>query len=87
MTESEIQFFVAEGFVRIAAAFARETADAGRAILWADTGCDSNDPATWKKAVVRLGDHGQQPLLALPVRAIGRQTTPYSDSVFPRIRT
>jgi hypothetical protein len=61
MTETEIQSFITEGFVRIDAAFARETADAGRAILWAETGCDSNNPATWKKSVVRLGDHGQQP--------------------------
>jgi hypothetical protein len=61
MTETEIQSFVAEGFVRIEATFARETADAGRAILWAGTGYDSTDPATWKKAVVRLGDHGQRP--------------------------
>jgi hypothetical protein len=59
MTETDIQSFVAEGFVRIQAAFSRETADAGRAILWAQTGYDSNDPATWKKAVVRLG--GTQP--------------------------
>ena len=61
MTEAEIQSFIAQGFVRIDAAFARETADAGRAILWAETGCDSNNPATWKKAVIRLGDYGQQP--------------------------
>lgn len=61
MTETEIQSFIAQGFVRIDAAFARETADAARAILWAATGCDSNDPATWKKAVIRLGDCGQQP--------------------------
>jgi hypothetical protein len=63
MTETEIQSFVVEGFVRIEAAFAREAADAGRAILWAETGCDSNDPATWKRAVIRLGDHAQWPFL------------------------
>jgi hypothetical protein len=61
LTETEVQSFVVDGFVKIEAAFARETADAGRAILWAETGCDSDDPATWKKAVVRLGDHGQRP--------------------------
>ena len=63
MTETEIQFFIAAGFIRIDAAFARETADAARAILWAQTGCDSNNPSTWKKPVVRLGDHGEQPFL------------------------
>jgi hypothetical protein len=61
MTETEIKSFIEEGFVRIESAFARETADAARAILWAETGCDSNDSTTWKKAVVRLGDHGQRP--------------------------
>ena len=61
MTETEVQSFVAEGFVRVEAAFGCEVANAGRAILWADTGCDSNDPTTWKKAVVRLGDYSQRP--------------------------
>jgi hypothetical protein len=61
MTETEIKSFIEEGFVRIESAFARETADAARALLWAETGCDSNDSTNWKKAVVRLGEHGQRP--------------------------
>lgn len=61
LTETEIQSFIAAGFVRIDGAFARETADAARAILWAQTGCDSHDRATWKRAVIRLGDHGEPP--------------------------
>jgi hypothetical protein len=61
LTETEIQSFVADGFVRIDAAFTRETADAGREILWAHTGCDPNDPATWNEAVVRVGDRGERP--------------------------
>jgi hypothetical protein len=61
MTETEIQSFIADGFVRLEAAFTRETAYAGRKILWAETGYDSGDAATWKKPVVRLGDHSQQP--------------------------
>jgi hypothetical protein len=53
MTETEVQSFITKSFVRIDAAFARETADAGRAILWERTGCDQNDPATWRKPAVR----------------------------------
>jgi hypothetical protein len=66
LTETEIQSFIAEGFVRIDGAFARDTADAARAILWAQTGCDSHDRATWKRAVIRLGDHGE--LGTFPIR-------------------
>ena len=61
MTETDIHSFVTQGFVRIEAAFTCETACAGRKILWEETGYDSTDPATWKKAVVQLGDHGQWP--------------------------
>ena len=61
LTEVEIQSFITDGFVCIESAFARETADAGRAILWPRTGCDSSDPATWKRAVIRLGDYGEPP--------------------------
>lgn len=40
-------------------AFPRSLADAGRAILWRDTGCDPHDPATWTKPVIRLGEYTQ----------------------------
>jgi Phytanoyl-CoA dioxygenase (PhyH) len=46
--------------VKIEAAFTRETADAGRAILWSHTDCDPSDPATWNQAVVRVGDRGER---------------------------
>jgi hypothetical protein len=61
LTETEIRSFVADGFLKIEAAFTRETADAAREILWAHTGCDPNDSATWNEAVVRLGDHAERP--------------------------
>ncbi len=47
--------------MRIDDAFPRALADEGRAILWRDTGCDPNDPATWTKPVIRLGIYAQQP--------------------------
>ena len=61
MTQSEINQFINDGFVRIDNAFSAETAAAGREILWRDTGCDPNDRATWTKPVVRLWDYPQEP--------------------------
>ena len=56
-----IDEFVNQGFVRIDDAFPRELADAGRELLWRDTGCDPAEPATWTRPVVRLGFYGQAP--------------------------
>ena len=56
--------FVAQGFVRLDAAFPRSLADEARAILWRDTGCDPDDPSTWTKPVVRLGAYAQRPFAA-----------------------
>ena len=44
-------------------AFPREIADAARAILWRDTGCDPADPATWTRPVIRLGMYAQPPFV------------------------
>jgi hypothetical protein len=60
-TPDQIEAFLEEGFVRLDGAFTRETADAGRAILWRDTGFSPDDPATWSKPVVRLGMYGDPP--------------------------
>jgi hypothetical protein len=61
LTSAQVAQFIADGFVRIDDAFPQSLADAGRAILWADTGLDPDDPASWTKPVVRLGNYGQQP--------------------------
>jgi hypothetical protein len=60
----DISSFVSDGFVRIDGAFSREIAEEALAILWRDTGCDSNDPGTWTRPVVRLGHYAQPPFLA-----------------------
>ena len=64
LSAAQVDSFIADGFVRIDDAFPRELADAGRAILWADTGCDPNDRTTWTKPVIRLGQYGQPPFVA-----------------------
>lgn len=61
LTPEQIEEFINDGFVRIDRAFDTELADAGRAILWRDTGCDPNDRSTWTKPVIRLMDYPQEP--------------------------
>jgi hypothetical protein len=63
MRSSSIGRFIQEGVVRIQDAFPRDVAERGRAILWRDTGCDPDDPATWIKPVVRLGLYGHAPFV------------------------
>ena len=63
LTNDQIEQFVEEGFVRINDAFPRRTADAVREILRRDLPCDPNDPATWTKPVVRIGEHAEPPFI------------------------
>jgi hypothetical protein len=53
--------FVDDGFVRVDRAFPHDVAEAARAILWRDTGCDPLDRSTWTRPVVRLGMYTQPP--------------------------
>lgn len=61
LSAAQIDAFITDGFVRLDNAFPREVADQGRAILWAATGCDPDDPATWNQPVIRLGEFSQPP--------------------------
>ena len=61
LSPAQIDQFITDGFVRLDNAFPRELAEAGRAILWADTGCDPADPVAWTRPVIRLNQYGQQP--------------------------
>ena len=61
LSAAQIDQFIADGYVRIDDAFPTVLADAGRAILWKDTGCDPDNPATWTKPVIRLGEYSQPP--------------------------
>ena len=58
---AQIQQFIQDGFVRIDRAFPRQLADEGRAILWRDLPCDPDDPSTWTRPVIRLGEYGDEP--------------------------
>lgn len=46
LDRAHIDKFITDGFVRIDSAFPRALADEARAILWKDTGCNPDDPAT-----------------------------------------
>lgn len=48
--------FIHDGFVRLDGAFPRPLADACRQVLWRATGCNENDPTTWTRPVVRIGE-------------------------------
>jgi hypothetical protein len=61
---AQLEQFLVEGFVRLDRAFSKALAAECRATLWADTGCDPDDPATWVKPVVRLSYYAQPPFRA-----------------------
>ena len=75
---AQIQQFVRDGFVRIDRAFSRTLADECRAILWHETGCDPDDPATWTKPVIRLGGYRHEPFMKA-------QSTPVLHAAFDQL--
>ncbi|GMT99257.1 phytanoyl-CoA dioxygenase family protein [Corallococcus caeni] len=61
--DARAEQFMRDGFIRIDHAFPREVADEARALLWKDTGCDPDKPATWTRPVIRLGMYTQKPFV------------------------
>ena len=61
LTPQEIDQFINLGYVKVENVFSKEIAAEARDILWKDTGCDPNDPSTWTKPVIRLGEYRQEP--------------------------
>lgn len=61
LTTAQINSFINEGFVKVEDAFSTEIADECRAILWKATKCDPDQPETWTRPVVRIGDIGLEP--------------------------
>jgi len=56
LSAAQIERFVVDGFVRIDDAFPRDLADSCRRILWLATGCRAEEPSTWTRPVVRIGE-------------------------------
>ena len=63
LSDAQIEQFIRDGFVKIENAFPRNVAAEACALLWRDTGCNPDDPTTWKIPVVRLGYYAQQPFV------------------------
>ncbi|MDB5542345.1 MAG: phytanoyl-CoA dioxygenase [Devosia sp.] len=61
LTAAQIDAFITDGFLRIDNAFPEDVAAQGRAILWMLTGLDPDDPSTWTRPVIRLGDNPAAP--------------------------
>jgi hypothetical protein len=61
LSSVQINEFISKGYVKLADVFPRKIADEARQILWTDIGWDPDDPATWQKPVVRLGDYSEGP--------------------------
>jgi hypothetical protein len=57
----QIEEFINIGYIKIEDAFPVKIAGECRNILWKDCGCNFDDPATWIKPVIRLGDYSQEP--------------------------
>lgn len=63
LDEIRIQQFIREGYVKLENAFAPALAEKARSILWKDTNCDPNNPSTWTRPLIRLGEYGQEPFV------------------------
>ncbi|MCX4093530.1 phytanoyl-CoA dioxygenase family protein [Nocardia sp. alder85J] len=61
LTDSQIESFVTDGYVRLERAFPPAVAAAGREILWQAAGVDPHDRTTWTAPVIRLADHAEEP--------------------------
>ena len=61
LTNAQIQQFIQDGFIRLDTVFPRAVADAGREILWRETGCDPHDSQTWTQPVIRLHGYAHKP--------------------------
>jgi hypothetical protein len=61
LTDNQREQFMHEGFVCSENAFPSKVAAIARAILWLQTGCDPQDPKTWTRPVIRIGDCAQEP--------------------------
>ncbi|MCW3097234.1 MAG: phytanoyl-CoA dioxygenase [Chthonomonadaceae bacterium] len=61
LSESEVESFVQDGFVRLREAFPPSLADHCRRLLWEQMGLDPNDPTGWVQPVIRLGGQTAAP--------------------------
>lgn len=63
LSPTQIEDFIADGYLRLDGAFSPSLAEACREILWRDMGCRRDDPASWTRPVVWLGGYHQPPFI------------------------
>lgn len=61
LSSAQIDQFIHDGFVKLERAFPRELAAAACAILWRDLPCRADDPTSWTRPIVRLGQYHDEP--------------------------
>ena len=61
LSAAQVRRFVDDGVLRIDQAFTPQVAEAARDVLWRDSGCDPDDPRTWTRPVIRLGEYAGPP--------------------------
>jgi hypothetical protein len=61
LDDGQIRQFINDGYIKLENAFPTALAEEARAILWQDTGCNPDAPATWTQPVIRLGYYTQEP--------------------------
>lgn len=63
LSPSQIDDFINNGFIKIDNAFSTEIAKDCVSLLWKETNCKPDDPATWTQSVVRVGELGYEPFV------------------------
>lgn len=61
LTPAQEEQFVRDGFVKLENAFPTPVAQQCRAILWRESGCHPDNPRTWTRPVIRIGDRAEEP--------------------------
>jgi hypothetical protein len=56
LSQPQVDRFIEQGFLRLDGAFSSQLAARCRELLWRATGCREDDPSTWTKPVIRIGE-------------------------------
>lgn len=63
LSPDQIDYFINNGFIKIDNAFSTEIAKDCVSLLWKETNCNPDNPATWTQPVVRVGELGYEPFV------------------------
>lgn len=63
LTSSQVDRFIADGFVKVEDAFPADLARDCRDALWAEIGLSPDQPETWTKPVIRVGSKASPPFV------------------------